>query len=282
MIYWSAHNFGKHLIWIEHTRANAAKAVKEATRNYQVLHDERVQIYKCLENFCKECNKINLNSTYQRTFELMVQVGNPNKPCYWSDIESGLQGVQWAVESELLMHCFTFIPEDKEKYFERDGQNALFGKEVYQNFESARSDIKNAGNSLAADLHDAAVFHLLRVVEIGLRELATNLGLKKIAKTPLDYSGWEKVVGAINDKLEAKIPKARGQKKSAALKFKHDLLADFKAFEILRNEIMHGRSHHNEQEAIGLLNRVRDFMQRLAIQVSPSPAQKRAKIKKNT
>jgi len=80
----------------------------------------------------------------------------------------------------------------------------------------------------------------------------------------LDYAGWKSVVKEIDDKLTAKIPKARGAKQQSALKFKHDLLVDFKSFEVLRNEIMHGRSHHNEPEAIGLLDRVRNFMQRLA------------------
>ncbi|MGA2786845.1 MAG: hypothetical protein ABSF60_04905 [Verrucomicrobiota bacterium] len=171
---------------------------------------------------------------------------------------------------ELMVVHFAFISGDKLQFFE---QEELFGETVYENFKIAREDIKAAGNCLAADLHDAAVFHLLRVVEIGLRELAKNLGIKKISKTPLDYSGWEKVVGAINDKLEVKIPKSRGPKKSAALKLQSELLADLKAFEVLRNEIMHGRSHHNEQEAIGLFNRVREFMQRLANAIS-SPKSK--------
>jgi len=53
--------------------------------------------------------------------------------------------------------------------------------------------------------------------------------------------------------LEFKIPKVRGHKKSSALKFKQDLLADFSAFGVLRTEVMHGRSHHNEKQAIGFI-----------------------------
>lgn len=98
---------------------------------------------------------------------------------------------------------------------------------------------------------------------MGLRELARSLRAK-IKKTPLDYAGWKSVVDAIDNKLTAKIPKARGPKQTSALKFKHDLLADFKAFEVLRNEVMHCRWHCNPKEAEGLFIRVRAFMQRLA------------------
>lgn len=269
MIYWSAYNFAKHLLWIERKRTQAFNAAKEAGRNCEVNSDERQLIYKCLENFSRDCAELKFATTYQRAFELMVQVGVPHKPYYWSDIESGLQGIQWAVENELLLNTFVFIPSNKSPFFERDGDKALFGNKVYQNFKSVRADIKDAGNCLAADLHDAAVFYLMRVVETGLHELARNVKVK-IPKTPLDYAGWKAVVTVIDVKLSAKIPKARGSKQSVALKFKHDLLADFKAFEVLRNDIMHGRSHHNEQEAIDLFNRVRDFMQRLDIQVFPA------------
>ena len=194
----------------------------------------------------------------------MVQVGNRIQPCYWADIESGLQGIQWALEQELILRTFAFIPPDKDKLFERD---ELFGEAVSKAIPSAKSDIKDAGNCLAADLPDAAVFYLMRIVEFGLRQLARELKVK-ISKTPLDYAGWQKVVNAIDEKLSAKMPKARGPKQSAALKFKHDMLADFKAFEVIRNEIMHGRSRFNEAEAIDLFNRVREFMQRLASRIA--------------
>jgi hypothetical protein len=119
----------------------------------------------------------------------------------------------------------------------------------------------------------------MRVVETGLRRLAKSLNIRS-PKIPLDYVGWEGIVKKIDDELDSRIPIARGPKKSAALKVKHDLLLNFKAFENPRNDIMHGRSHFNEQEAIGLFNRVRDFMQGLAIQVSTKRTRKIAKLAK--
>jgi len=173
------------------------------------------------------------------------------------------------MEKDMAERQFAFIPPEKVEYFGSVENGALFGISVHNNFLSASADIENSGNCLAADLNDAAAFHLLRVVEIGLRELARNLGIKKIAKAPLDYTGWESLVREINGKLEFKIPKVRGHKKSSALKFKQDLLADFSAFGVLRTEVMHGRSHHNEKQAIGLFERVREFMQRLDAQIFP-------------
>jgi hypothetical protein len=180
-----------------------------------------------------------------------------------SEVFTNVKELELSLIKELQAVNFAFIPADKLQYFEKDLSESLFGTPVWAYFEDAREDIKDAGNCLAADLHDGAVFYLMRVVETGLRKLARKLKVKTPNK-PLDYAGWAEVVKAIDDKLTAKIPKSRSAKKITALKFKHELLVDFKAFEVIRNEAMHGRSHHNEQEAVGLFNRVRDFMQRLA------------------
>jgi hypothetical protein len=179
-------------------------------------------------------------------------------------MRSEIEGILGAFTKELGERKFAFIPTDRVEFFEQDN---AFGDTVKNQLPIVAAEIKNAANCIAADLNTAAVFHLMRVVETGLRELARSLRVK-INKTPLDYAGWDSVVREIDDKLTAKIPKARGPKKTKSLQFKHDLLADFKAFEVERNEVMHARRHYNQKEAHGIYLRVRDFMQRLASRIS--------------
>lgn len=268
MIYWSAYNFVQHLHWIEKKRTQAAHAVKEAGRNAQVdgienhlVTGERQMIDKCLENFSKDCSALKFSTTYQRAFELMVQVGNPHKPCYWSDIESGLQGIQWAVETELPLNTFVFIPSDKSQFFERDCEKALFGEKVYQNFKTARADIKEAGNCLAADLNTAAVFHLMSVVNIGLLALAKHLKLKIKA---IEYQEWKNIIDGLKKKVDTLNQKSKGKKKQAELEFCHGLLLEFSGFkDVYRNNMAHARVHYKHEEAKGVHDRVRDFMLRL-------------------
>src|ERR1017187_9769984 len=228
--------------------------------------DDYVKLLQIVAAFRYICQSLELKETANQTdlFERVIK----HESCTYQSVNPHLKNLIITANKEIRNLTCGFIPTEKAEYVERVGNGVLFGINVYNNFTLARADIKDAGNCLAADLSDAAVFHLLRVVETGLRELAKSLKVK-FPKTPIDYEGWKAVVKAIDDNLSARIPKARGSKQSAALKFKHDLLVDFKAFEVLRNEIMHGRSHHNEQKAIGLFNRVRDFMQRLDKQIFP-------------
>jgi hypothetical protein len=64
------------------------------------------------------------------------------------------------------------IFNENAQLFERD---ELFGKEVKDSASpQLNTEIKAAGNCLAADLHTAAVFHLMRVAEHGLHALAIH------------------------------------------------------------------------------------------------------------
>jgi hypothetical protein len=225
------------------------------------------------------CTKLEIPKSTDRLwrFENRLMSG----VCTNSIIMAELQEIHNLISYEMDDNYLAFIPKNKTVYFEKDGDSALFGPDVYEAFESARKEIKSAGNCLAADEYSAAVFHLLRIVEIGLRDLARELHIKKVKQsTPLDYAQWKEVVNEIAIILEKKLPAAKGPKKTAALQFKHDTLADFKSFDVIRNEIMHCRWSCNEQEALGLFVRVREFMQRLAKNVFLTPAKKRSNTKK--
>src|SRR5208282_2687692 len=86
----------------------------------------------------------------------------------YSGIENSFRLIVTRISHKLDFCHFIYIPSAKTKFFE---PLELFGNKVYQNFKSARTEIKDAGNCLAADLNTAAVFHLMRASEFGLRAL---------------------------------------------------------------------------------------------------------------
>jgi hypothetical protein len=150
-----------------------------------------------------------------------------------------------------------FIPAPYDIYFEQD---RLFGNEVYDTFDEARQDLKDAGNCLAASLPTASVFHLMRVAEHGLRKLARKLGVKLThtgKPMPIEFGDWNKVITAIKNK----ITQAKLELYSNA--------ADHCEYmkDIWRNNTAHTRKPYSGPEAEGVLGRVRDFMQFLGKQV---------------
>jgi hypothetical protein len=267
-------NFSRHMVWLEKKRTEASRAVKEAGRNCQVLEvenglvsGERQSIYSSLESLSKECSQLNLHTTCQRVFELLVEVGNPHKECYWSEIESGLKGIQWAIDKELLSLDFAFIPPKKARFFEKDDDDALFGKAVYDHFESARPDIRDAGNCIAADLNTAAVFHLMRVTEIGLHALVNELGVTTIGKknAPIEFRMWGEIIGHIQSNMDSLLQGLPEKEKREKSQFYHGLLIECEAIkELWRNPVSHSGKSYSESEAMSVFVHVKDFMTRLA------------------
>jgi len=135
---------------------------------------------------------------------------------------------------------------------------------VYEKFEAARLDVKASGNCLSGELFTAAVFHLMRVAEHGLRGLSrkVNVRLTHKGKTlPVEFAEWDGVITAIKNKIEASRKLPRGPRRQARLEFYSDA-ADHCLFmkEIWRNNISHARKPYIEAEALAVFNRVKDFM----------------------
>ncbi|HWY75027.1 MAG TPA: hypothetical protein VN281_05390 [Verrucomicrobiae bacterium] len=226
--------------------------------------EERNCLMVFLERIEHYCNEIHLIEVRGRIGPFKRRL-KENADCFYQVIDSELASLLVAIRNELAQRKFIFIPPDSVKYLE---QEALFGKAVYDAFPSARDEIKAAGNCLAADLNTAAVFHLMRTVELGLRAFARHLPVK-VKKKPLEYSEWGPIIKEIEKKIEPKIPKKRGPKQTEAYEFYHGIMGEFNAFkDVWRNSVMHTRRSYNASEAVGVFQHVRNFMQRLSTRIS--------------
>jgi hypothetical protein len=88
--------------------------------------------------------------------------------------QSEISHIVSAVYHEFDERQFFQLSPERAQYF---AQVKLFGDDVHFAFPSARADIQESGNCLATDRNTAAVFHLMRSVEWGLRALCGHLGL---------------------------------------------------------------------------------------------------------
>ena len=180
-----------------------------------------------------------------------------------SSAKAYLDSLIGALQTEMRKQKFIRVEERLCSFAD---QEKLFGDAVFDRFKHARPDIREAGNCIAVGLPTAAVFHLMRVAEYGLRSLARRL---KVTLTthhgqnhPVDYADWEKVIVGIKNTLTAARGLAPGPRRQAKLERYSDA-ADHCTFmkDIWRNNISHARKPYKDSEAISVLERVRDFMQ---------------------
>jgi hypothetical protein len=182
-------------------------------------------------------------------------------------LECEIRNLLQDVVLDILKHQFVQVHRDRVKYFE---QEALFGVEVTTTFKRAAFDIRESGNCIALDLPTAAVFHLMRVAEHGIRRLAKRLpGVTLTHKGlayPIEFGDWNVVLTAIRNKIVdvSKNPQL-GPERQGQLELFSDA-ADHCTFmkDIWRNSVSHTRKPYIISEAIASLERVQGFMQFLA------------------
>jgi len=253
---------------LELCQRDAEKKIDQFGPGSRLTRDESDLICRQLGRLSPFCDKLHLvaSDSHKLSLERLVFDG-PGELAECSVVAVSIKNLLSAVRSEVNHVQFALIPKNKVKFFE---QHDLFGEAVSAAFPSAQPEIKDAGNCLAADLHTAAVFHLMRAVELGLRGLARHLHVRVGQR--LEDACWEHVIRAIDKKLDKLRLKPRGAKKSAELEFYGRLLNECEFFKGWRNQVSHTRGRFSEAGALdaGALDvygHVRDFMRRLSERV---------------
>ena len=222
--------------------------------------DIKAQLARSLGQLKEFCYALDLKQALSRLNQLELELIGSRLN---AEVATQLHGLRMSIIEEASDRKFAFIPQDKILFFE---QEALFGVEVNRSFPSAAAEIKDAGNCIAAELYTAAVFHLMRTSEWGLRSLARHV--KARIKGHLAYADWGTVLRRIDEKLTALERKPRGKKKSDELEFYRLTESELNTLkDVWRNNVMHTRGRYSQPEAVGVFLRVREFMQRLASRV---------------
>jgi hypothetical protein len=158
------------------------------------------------------------------------------------------------LEDELKSLMYFHVPSTFARYY-MDAQP--FGESVNTRFASAIDDIEEAGKCLALQRGTAAVMHLMRVMEAGLKALAAPLGI------PYAPS-WESYLKQIADKI-GQPWKKKSRKWRKEEPFFRDLSGDLMTVkQAWRNPSMHIVRKYSPEEAEEIFRAVRNFMQRLA------------------
>src|SRR5262249_39536541 len=104
----------------------------------------------------------------------LIHFSEGDRPLAASAAFEQLNAIANSVEAELTqLTCFRISAEDAKYFTDR----RLFGEEVATKFVPANQDIEEAGKCLALSRGTATVFHLMRVMEAGLKALAKPLGI---------------------------------------------------------------------------------------------------------
>ena len=152
------------------------------------------------------------------------------------------------LQDECSLRHFLSLTESERRYYEAN--EALFGNEVNNKLPSVISDLDEAAKCFALGRYTGSVFHLMRIMEIGVQEFGTKLGVHLANETV-----WQKILDQANKKIRDMSPKAPDTTRYASISAH---LYNVKL--AWRNEVMHPKATYTADEAERVIQAVRGFM----------------------
>lgn len=162
------------------------------------------------------------------------------------------------IHEELQAEMFLHVPIDRVRYYE--STEPLFGTDVAKQFPSISFDVVEAGKCYALHRSTACVFHLMRVLEIGLSVFAARFNV------PSNHTNWHNVIEGIEKAIRNMSSDLnrpvdwKDQQEFFSQVASHFMLVK----DAWRNYTAHARGKYTEDEAETMLINVRGFMQKLA------------------
>jgi hypothetical protein len=181
-----------------------------------------------------------------------------------NQIRDNIIELQGRIRDELSHIELWLITKEESRFLKTDP----FGPEIPNKFAPARDDIEEAGKCLAYARGTACVFHLMRVMEVGLRALGASLNDPRL--DPKRNPSWDSILKKCDDELSKRLQDrcAEWQQDDA---FYSTAAAQLHAVkDAWRNPTMHVERKYTPEEAEEVWNAVRGFMRHLAKRLDAS------------
>lgn len=160
------------------------------------------------------------------------------------------------LKDELSKKMVMIVPSNRVGYF--DGSRDPFPTVVRDSFPSAEYDMNESCKCFALDRFTATVFHLMRIMEVGLNTLGKSLNL-------IMASNWGSAINDIEKEIKSRSAKTHGQQWKTDEPFCSEAATHFRFVKnAWRNHTMHGKDQYNEEQAKTILDSVSGFMRHLA------------------
>lgn len=172
-------------------------------------------------------------------------------------LQTRLTAFQMHVLIELKAPLFLMIRKERREFYEQN--QPPFGVVANGRFPLATLDTVAAARCIALEEWTASVFHLMRVLEHGLRAFAAELRVP-MAET-LELENWKNVIDQIEAEIRKLEPNPKSPEKSELTRAYSEMASHFRYFkDAWRNHLSHARSTYDERQALEVYENVRSFM----------------------
>lgn len=196
----------------------------------------------------------------------MVQrLGNAEDAVMLVEVRNAAEDIESRLSDECSLISFLVLNRHQRGLFQP--ANQVVGWDINRLFPDAARELEEGAKCLALQRPTAAVFHAMRMLEVGIKKLSELLGIDDPVK-PAEKN-WGKILDKIKAAIDSKYPKSQRLPNSDGAKFE-GLYASLDAVKNpWRNGTMHVESFYSDSEALHIANCVVFFMQKLGEYIDP-------------
>ncbi len=221
----------------------------------------RKEIAAKIDQLKELLSDVPLSNVLRAKINRLIDAAKPDATYAANDLMVMTREFYLSLLEELATSHFLMIPEPRTSFYEQP--EPPFGAAVDKAFPDAYRDIRAASRCLALDEWTACVFHLMRALEIGLRDMAVGLNIPMSAS--VDYLQWAEIIDQINSAVGKMGQQKKSPQRTERQKFYAQAATNFDHFKnAWRNHVSHSREHYDERDAVTTWNHVATFMQVLA------------------
>jgi hypothetical protein len=226
------------------------------------VNQEGITISKdIIQDMDKNCEKIGLTMSQKAAWRALRRLDTSIK---YSELVQTCADLSLRISDEIGDHLFLFVPKTHAAFYESE---KLFGDSVENAFPSSSYDLKEAGKCFALNRNTAAICHLMRVLEVGLRAMAVKLKVK------YENKPWNYVIEVADNRLKKiRAAKRKPRDWKSNEKFYSEAIAHFRFLkDAWRNYSMHVYERYDEEQAESIFNHTKAFMRQLATKLKETP-----------
>ncbi len=237
------------------------RIIERADYRYERINDQTIPSSKTEVGEIKEdCRLLALESCVTKLEEIEKTLDG--FPIY-DDLARQYKELYKCIFDEMTEKLCLFIPTEKQQFYLEPLET--FGLNVSQ-FESARMEIEEASKSYATSRNTACVFHVMRVIEVGLNVLAKHF------QVPHEQTNWETIQNKIQAKIH-EIDQAPKDLTPEVWQSDHRFYAEIVTYytplkDTHRNYSMQTHKQYDETDALTIYNHASSFMKHLARKLS--------------
>lgn len=236
---------------IPHVVADWSNQIGEGDRTLLLEHAEK--IIDCI-------HAVGARSAFRSAERLKAGLEAEDDPPTYQHIRDALADIESRFADHLDDIVLLVVPANAAGLF-ADASSVVGNEDIVYSFPSATFDIEEAAKCLALSRPTAAVFHAMRILEIGLAALSRHLGILDPSK--VDRS-WGSILKAIKSRLDELWPAKQRAAGSVGAELENLYATLDAAKNPWRNQTMHVEGVYTEADAHHIVTCSIKFMEKLA------------------